>query len=59
LPFIVIQLIMVAVVLAFPGLVTHYKGPESTIDPGSVKIEVEGGFGFNPYGSPPGAEPGK
>ena len=59
LPFIVIQLIMVAVVLAFPGLVTHYKGADAAVDTGNVKIEVEGGFGFNPYGSPPGAEPKK
>ena len=57
LPFIVIQLLMVAVVLTFPGLVTHYKGPDAAVNPGDVKIEVEGGFGFNPYGSPPGAEP--
>jgi hypothetical protein len=29
------------------------------VDTGNVKIEVEGGFGFNPYGSPPAAEPKK
>ena len=57
LPFIVIQLLMVAIVLFFPGLVTHYKGGEATISPGDVKIEVDGGFGFNPYGNPAGPEP--
>jgi TRAP-type mannitol/chloroaromatic compound transport system permease large subunit len=59
LPFIVIQLVMVVVVLSFPGMVTHYKGSEAKIDPADVKIEMDGGFGFNPYGPDPGAAPGK
>jgi tripartite ATP-independent transporter DctM subunit len=58
-PFIVIQLVMVAVVIAFPGLVTHYKGTEAIVDPGDVRIEMDGGFGFNPYGPDPGAKPGQ
>src|SRR5690606_18952354 len=56
-PFIVIQLLMVAVVLTFPGLVTHYKGSGDKIDPADVKIEMEGGFGFDPFGPPPGGAP--
>jgi TRAP-type mannitol/chloroaromatic compound transport system permease large subunit len=60
-PFIVLQLIMVAVVLAFPGLVTHYKSGQSTVDPSKVEIRIEsnpfesgggsgGDGGFNPFG---------
>ena len=56
-PFIVIQLAMVVIVMAFPGLVMHYKDGESKVDPSSVRIEVQGGggAGFNPYdnGEPP------
>jgi len=40
-PFIVMQLIMVAIVLAFPGMVTHYKSTLSTVDPNTVEIRVE------------------
>ncbi|MEO6269978.1 MAG: TRAP transporter large permease subunit [Lautropia sp.] len=58
-PFILIQVVMVGVVLAFPGLVTHYKADQKAFDASKVKIEVEGGFGFNPYGTNPGAPPGK
>ncbi|MGY0665267.1 TRAP transporter large permease subunit, partial [Bordetella bronchiseptica] len=49
-PFIVIQLFMVAAVMLFPGMVMHYKGGQSTVDPASVKIEVEGGYGGSVYG---------
>ncbi len=51
-PFIVIQLAMVVIVMAFPGLVMHYKGDRQAVDPSTVKIEVQGGgsSGFNPYG---------
>jgi len=44
-PFIVIQLLMVAAVMVFPSLVTHYKADHTGVDPNTVKIEVE-----NPYG---------
>ncbi len=40
-PFIIMQLIMVAIVLAFPGMVTHYKSTLSTVDPDTVEIKVE------------------
>ncbi|MBN9048149.1 MAG: TRAP transporter large permease subunit [Rhizobiales bacterium] len=39
-PFVVIQVIMVILVIAFPAMVMHYKGAASTVDPNSVKIEV-------------------
>lgn len=39
-PFVVIQIIMVALVILFPAMVMHYKGVASTIDPSKVKIEI-------------------
>ncbi len=58
-PFILIQITMVAVVLSFPGLVTHYKGDQKPVSPGTLQIDMKGeGFGFNPYGGDsPGASP--
>jgi TRAP-type mannitol/chloroaromatic compound transport system permease large subunit len=40
-PFVVIQVIMVILVIAFPSMVTHYKGVGTGIDPEKVKIEIE------------------
>ncbi|GIK80652.1 MAG: C4-dicarboxylate ABC transporter [Alphaproteobacteria bacterium] len=40
-PFVVIQCIMVALVIAFPQMVLHYKGAVSTIDPKDIKIEIQ------------------
>jgi TRAP-type mannitol/chloroaromatic compound transport system permease large subunit len=42
LPYIVIQFAMILLVIAFPGLVTHYKGAHSTVNPDTIKIEVPG-----------------
>ena len=57
-PFIVIQLAMVGVIMAFPGLVMHYKGTAPVVDPSTVKIEVQGGNGSgNPYETAPDAQP--
>jgi TRAP-type mannitol/chloroaromatic compound transport system permease large subunit len=39
-PFIIIQVALVLVVIAFPQLVTHYKGQHSQVDPDSITIEV-------------------
>lgn len=47
-PFIIIQLIMVAIVLAFPGMVTHYKNDASTVDPATIDLNIQG----NPYENP-------
>jgi tripartite ATP-independent transporter DctM subunit len=41
-PFIVIQLIMVAMVLLVPGMVTHYKQGVVKMDIESVKIDIDG-----------------
>jgi TRAP-type mannitol/chloroaromatic compound transport system permease large subunit len=40
-PFVVIQCIMVGLVIAFPGMVMHYKGTASNIDPSKVNIEIQ------------------
>ena len=37
-PFVIIQVVMVGIVIAFPQLVMHYKGPP--IDPSNVEILV-------------------
>ena len=51
-PFIVIQLLMVAAVMAFPGMVMHYKGTAAVVDPSSVSLEVGGsGYGGSAYGA--------
>ncbi|MEP9399554.1 TRAP transporter large permease subunit [Mesorhizobium sp. KR2-14] len=63
-PFVGIQVLMVALVIAFPQMVMHYKGP--TINPDDVKIEMPampgldgGGLGLPPLGAPgEGASPG-
>ncbi|MFC3691911.1 TRAP transporter large permease [Chenggangzhangella methanolivorans] len=39
-PFVVIQCIMVALVIAFPQMVTHYKKAGSGVDPSTIKIEI-------------------
>ncbi len=39
-PFVVIQLIMVALVITFPAMVMHYKGAASTVDPTTIQIDV-------------------
>ena len=70
-PFVVIQVVMIGIVIAFPGLVMHYKGP--AIDTSNVQVEIPssgglgglggvgglgglGGLGGNPFGAP--AAPG-
>ncbi|WP_313200192.1 TRAP transporter large permease subunit [Rhizobium sp.] len=54
LPFLFIQLAMVAIVIIFPGLVTHYKGTAAAVDPNSIQINVPmpGVDGANPFGTP-------
>ncbi|MDQ2080207.1 TRAP transporter large permease subunit [Xanthobacteraceae bacterium Astr-EGSB] len=39
-PFVVIQLIMVILIISFPGLVMHYKSGVPQVDPSTVRIEV-------------------
>jgi len=40
-PFVIIQLIMVALVVLFPSMVMHYKGSLSTVDPSKVDIQIQ------------------
>jgi len=39
-PFVVIQVIMVLLVITFPGMVMHYKRGLSTVDPNTIKIDI-------------------
>jgi TRAP-type mannitol/chloroaromatic compound transport system permease large subunit len=39
-PFVVIQLVMVCVVIAFPQIVMHYKGEPTTVDPGAIELQI-------------------
>jgi TRAP-type mannitol/chloroaromatic compound transport system permease large subunit len=64
-PFVVIQCIMVALVIAFPAMVMHYKSKAPQVDPNSIEIRIPtmgggpgglGGFNIPPptFGAPPG-----
>jgi len=46
-PFVCIQLVMVALTIMFPQMVMHYKGEGTGIDPATIKIEVPGFGGSN------------
>jgi tripartite ATP-independent transporter DctM subunit len=39
-PFVVIQVIMVGLVIGFPGMVMHYKGVGNGVDPNKVEINI-------------------
>jgi TRAP-type mannitol/chloroaromatic compound transport system permease large subunit len=54
-PFVIIQCIGVALVIAFPALVMHYKSAGTGIDPSKVKIEIEAPADLPPldFGTPP------
>ncbi len=39
-PFIAIQVLMIAIVIAFPTMVTHYKNDEPNVNPADIKIEL-------------------
>jgi TRAP-type mannitol/chloroaromatic compound transport system permease large subunit len=39
-PFVFIQVIMVVLVITFPGMVMHYKRGLSTVDPNTIKIDI-------------------
>ncbi len=54
-PFVVIQIIMVALVIAFPQMVMVYKAGESTVDPSKVEFNIQQESDApvaNPYGAP-------
>ncbi len=50
-PFIIIQLLMVAAVLVFPGMVTHYKSDAPTVDPASITFGQDSAYGLDSYGA--------
>jgi TRAP-type mannitol/chloroaromatic compound transport system permease large subunit len=54
-PFVFIQCLMVGLVIAFPTMVTHYKGAGTGIDPSKVKIEIPQPDDLPPldFGQPP------
>ncbi len=41
-PFVGIQILMVALTILFPGMVMHYKGEGTGVDPATIRIEVPG-----------------
>lgn len=52
-PFVFIQVLMVGLTIAFPQMVTHYKGSGPTVDPSTIEIKLP------PIGGgQPGAQPG-
>ncbi|MET0192124.1 MAG: TRAP transporter large permease subunit [Hyphomicrobiaceae bacterium] len=63
-PFVVIQCIMVGLVIAFPGMVMHYKAAAPLVDPSKIEIQIptfgkDGGVGLvlPPLGSGFGGGP--
>ncbi|WP_336486972.1 TRAP transporter large permease [Methylobacterium nigriterrae] len=53
-PFVVIQCVMVALVILFPGMVTHYKDSGTKIDPAAVQQQLDSLPGLG--GGEPGGE---
>jgi tripartite ATP-independent transporter DctM subunit len=51
-PFVLIQVVMVIVVITFPGLVTHYRNGRHQVDPTSVEINVQQGPASSSFGAP-------
>jgi tripartite ATP-independent transporter DctM subunit len=52
-PFVVIQVVMVALTITFPQMVTHYKSAASTVDPATLEITLPP-LGGGQQGLPPG-----
>ncbi|ANY81368.1 C4-dicarboxylate ABC transporter [Microvirga ossetica] len=59
-PFVVIQLIMVGIVILFPGIVMHYKGSGPAVDPAAVQKKLDELLlpGLGAPGNEPGGLPG-
>ncbi|HWK70142.1 TRAP transporter large permease [Pollutimonas sp. M17] len=49
-PFICIQILMVAAVMVFPGMVTHYKHEDTGVDPSTVQFGTTNAYGSDSYG---------
>ena len=56
-PYVCIQLVMVGIVMAFPGLVMHYKGPAIDTTNMTFEIPATGGLG-DPFGAAPAGDGG-
>jgi TRAP-type mannitol/chloroaromatic compound transport system permease large subunit len=65
-PYIIIQFLMILIVIAFPGLVMHYKGDQAVPNGETIQIPNSGldnggstqpNFGLPPLGSDGGATP--
>ncbi|WP_345797978.1 TRAP transporter large permease subunit [Castellaniella sp. MT123] len=54
-PFIIIQILMVISVLAFPGMVTHYKSSGPVVNPDSIQFGQDSAYGQDTYGSGEGS----
>ena len=57
-PFVLIQVVMIGLVIAFPQMVMVYKAKESTVDPNKIQIllpptEMTPGTDTQPYGTAP------
>lgn len=57
-PFIIIQFLAIMAVIAFPGLVMHYKGEAAVVDPNTIEITIPeqsnpGGDAGPNFGLPP------
>ncbi|MBF6617333.1 MAG: TRAP transporter large permease subunit [Candidimonas sp.] len=57
-PFICIQVAMVAAVMIFPGMVTHYKSDAVVVDPSTITFGNEGMYGAGQYGGGGAEDPG-
>ena len=57
-PYVVIQMIMVALVIAFPQMVMVYKGEASTVDPTTIQFDIPtmDSPSTDPSGGAPGSE---
>ncbi|WP_181706544.1 TRAP transporter large permease [Chthonobacter rhizosphaerae] len=57
-PYVIIQIVMVGLVIAFPYMVTHYKTTTEAVDPSTINIDIPmpglggPGAGDNPFGGP-------
>jgi hypothetical protein len=55
-PFVVIQLIMVAIVVLWPGIVLHYKKAATVVDPAAVQRSLDN-LSIPGLGAPGGLPP--
>jgi TRAP-type mannitol/chloroaromatic compound transport system permease large subunit len=56
-PFVLIQIIMIAIVIAIPQMVMVYKAKESAVNPSEIQIQLPTEAAPGTEGQPPGAAP--